>query len=85
MNQLDMFVSILLEKQLADYPVTEVAILAFLLFHDAMDILHRKVLVGKFGMAVHAILAGKLFCRKRIGSADSQNTGQGKNQPYNQV
>jgi len=45
-----------LENELGDDPVAEVATFAFFFFRHRMDILHRKIFLLEFGMAIKTVL-----------------------------
>ena len=46
----------LLQQQLRNYPVTDMAILALLLLDDGVNTLHAEVFFCKFGVAVETVL-----------------------------
>jgi hypothetical protein len=75
-------IPLLLEKQLGNDAVPEVAIFTFLFFDHRVHIFQGEILVGKFFVAVHALFLGELLCRKgRVIPKEKDNAAQGQEYP----
>jgi hypothetical protein len=69
----------ILENELGDNAVAEVAILAFLFFYDRVHIFHRKVLLCKLGMAIKTVLPHKrLFFYSGLAREQKDHARQNK-------
>jgi hypothetical protein len=71
-------VAFFFQKQLGQYPVPQMAILAFLFFDDGVHIFLGKVFAFKIGMTIKALLSGELAGGTHGHRNTGYNTIQGK-------
>lgn len=70
-------VPFLLQEELTDDPVAEMAVLTLSVFHAGMDVLHREILVRELLVAVEAFLALEfpLLRERRRCKAQEEKSG----------